>query len=315
MAIYHMSAQVLTRSAGASAVASAAYRAGANLVDERTGERHDYQRRDGVAGAEIVAPDDAPQWARERSALWNAAEAAERRRNSQVAREVRVALPAELGDEARKELVREYAKRQFVEAGMVADIAYHDFGGENPHAHIQLTMRRIAGAGFAPKKERAWNAPELLEAWRAAWAEHANRALERAGSEERIDHRSLAAQRAEAIQRGQAERAEQLDREPGVHVGKAAWHQETDKGIQTERGGRMLAIADRNAERSKVRERMRTIDRLRQQLRRLRELGRRLTRSEGRLWSAARRLGLPERLQQREQLRQHRPDIEIGRGR
>lgn len=314
MAIYHLSAQVLSRSAGASAVAAAAYRAGENIVDERTGERHDYQRRAGVDGAEIVAPDDAPEWARERAALWNAAEAAERRRNSQVAREVRVAIPAELGGEARKELVREYARQQFAQAGMVADIAYHDFGGENPHAHIQLTMRQIEGQQFASHKERSWNAPERLEAWREAWAEHANRALERSGRAARIDHRSLAAQRAEALQRGESERAEQLDREPGIHVGKAAWHQETDKGVQTERGGRALAIAERNAERAQLREHMRTLERLRQQIRRLRELGRRLTRSEGRLWAVARRLGLPERLQQqREQPRPRGLEIERGR--
>ena len=319
MAIYHMSAQVLSRSAGASAVAAAAYRAGENIVDERTGERHDYRRRAGLDGAEIVAPDDAPAWARERAALWNAVEAAEGRRNSRVAREVRVAIPGELDGEAGRELVREYARQQFAQAGMVADIAYHDFGGENPHAHILLTTRRLEGDGWAASKERGWNASEQLEAWRAAWAEHANRALERAGSGERIDHRSLAAQRAEALQRGDSERAEQLDREPGIHVGKAAWHQETDKGIQTERGGRALAIADRNAERAELREGLRTIERLRQQLRRLRELGRRLTRSEGRLWAAARKLGLPERQQQRERAqrleppRAHGPELERGR--
>ena len=313
MAIYHMSVQVLSRSAGDSAVAAAAYRAGERIVDERTGEVHEYGRRGDVDHAEIIAPADAPEWARDRGRLWNAVEAAEARRNSRVAREVRVAIPGELGGEAGRELVREYARAEFAARGMVADVAWHGGGGENPHAHILLTTRQLEGDGWAACKERGWNASEQLEAWRAAWAEHANRALERAGHAERIDHRSLSAQRAEALARGDAEAAERLDREPGIHVGKAAWHQETDKGIRTERGGRALAIADRNAERAQLREHMRTLDRLRQQLRRLRELGRRLTRSEGRLWAAARRLGLPERQQQPEQPRERGLEIERGR--
>ena len=106
------------RSNGASAVA-AVYRAGKAVEDERIGERHDYSRRSGVEGSKIHAPD----WARDRSELWNAAEQAEGREDSQVAREVEVAQPVELFKEQRQGLVQGFAQREFVEHGMVADIA------------------------------------------------------------------------------------------------------------------------------------------------------------------------------------------------
>ena len=289
MAIYHLSAQALSRSSGASAVAAAAYRSGESLSDERTGERHDYERRSGVEGAEIVAPDDAPRWALDRQQLWNAAEAAERRKNSQVAREVRVAIPAELDDRSRKELVRKFAKEQFADRGMVADVAYHDFAGENPHAHILLTMRRLDGAGFAKTKERSWNAKETLQGWRKAWERDANRVLERCGSVERIDCRTLKAQRSEALECGDPEAAERLDREPTIHLGKAAAHMGV-RGIETERLERAERIEDRNRERRRAREASKLIDQLRAQLRQIRQWARRLRAVERKLRAARERL-------------------------
>lgn len=239
MAIYHFNAQALSRSSGASAVAAAAYRSGKDLTDERTGERHNYSHRSGVDHAEIIAPDQAPDWVQDRAQLWNAAEAAERRRDSQVAREVRVALPSELEGQEQRDLVREFCRQEFAGQGMVADVAYHDSGGENPHAHILLTMRRIEGQGFG-KKAREWNGKERLNGWRESWADHANRALARAGRWERVDHRTLKAQRQDALQRGDLKVAEWLNREPQVHLGKAA-HMEA-KGIKTDRGRRFLEI-------------------------------------------------------------------------
>ena len=222
MAIYHMHAAVISRARGGSAVAAAAYRSGEKLVDERTGESHDYSRRDGVDGAEIVAPEGAPEWVRDRERLWNEAEAAEKRKDSQVAREVRVALPRELDPDHRRELVREFAKAEFAERGMVADVSYHDGNSGNPHAHILLTTRELNSDGFGAK-DRSWNSKELLSGWREQWAGSANRALDRAGSRERIDHRTLAEQRDEALERGHTIRAEKLDRDPEIHLGKAAW--------------------------------------------------------------------------------------------
>ena len=222
MAIYHMHATVISRASGGSAVAAAAYRSGEKLIDARTGEQHDYSRRDGVDGAEIIAPEGAPDWVRDRDRLWNSGEDAEKRKDSQVAREVRVALPRELDPEQRRELVRGFVQAEFAGRGMVADVSYHDGNSVNPHAHILLTTRELNSDGFGGK-DRSWNSKELLSGWREQWAESANRALERSGRAERIDHRTLAAQRAEAIERGQGVRAEKLDRDPEIHLGKSAW--------------------------------------------------------------------------------------------
>jgi len=240
MAIYHLRATMISRSAGRSATAAAAYRVGERIEDHRTGLVFDYRARGGVDHVEILAPAHAPEWAQDRAALWNAVEAAETRKNSQVAREIRVALPAELDHGQRVELVRAFCQRQFVDRGMVAGIALHAPGREgddrNHHAHILLTTREIAAEGFTTKN-RDWNAVEVLEGWREAWAQDANLALELAGHAERIDHRTLEAQRIEALElahvaqeQGQeAEalehtvRAVALDRPPLPQLSAGAW--------------------------------------------------------------------------------------------
>ena len=255
MAIYHMGAMVISRGSGGSAVAAAAYRSGERIGDERTGEMHDYARRSGVDGTEIIAPEGAPDWVRDRSRLWNEAEAAEKRKDSQVAREVRVALPSELYQQQRRDLVREYVRAEFTDRGMVADVAYHGGYGDNPHAHIMLTTRTLRAEGFGAK-DRSWNGKERLAEWREQWADHANRALELAGSSERIDHRTLAAQRAEAIQRGDIERADALDREPQIHLGKASSALRR-RGEGNERTRRNDRICARNRNRAQKRSRLR----------------------------------------------------------
>ena len=145
MAIYHLRASMISRSAGRSATGAAAYRAGELIHDARTGLDFDYRARSGVTHVEILAPAHAPAWVHDRAALWNRVEAAETRKNSQLAREVRVALPAELSHEQRVELVRDFCQRSFVDRGMVADIALHAPGltgdERNHHAHILLTTR------------------------------------------------------------------------------------------------------------------------------------------------------------------------------
>jgi hypothetical protein len=231
---------MISRSAGRSATAAAAYRSATHIEDHRTGLSFDYRARSGVDHVEILAPAHAPEWAQDRAALWNAVEAAETRKNSQVAREIRVALPAELDQAQRAELVRDFCQRQFVDRGMVADIALHAPGREgddrNHHAHILLTTREIAAEGFTTKN-RDWNAVEVLEGWREAWAQDANLALELAGHGERIDHRTLEAQRIEALELASASegrgdeaealhhtvRAVALDRPPLPQLSAGAW--------------------------------------------------------------------------------------------
>ena len=115
MAIYRLSAQIISRSAGRSAVNAAAYRAAEQLTDERLGREFSYERKAGVEHKEIFAPEGAPAWATDREKLWNAAEAAETRINSQTAREIQIALPVELSAEQQVELVRGFAREQFVD--------------------------------------------------------------------------------------------------------------------------------------------------------------------------------------------------------
>lgn len=164
MAIYHLSAQVIGRSAGRSSVAAAAYRAGERITDERTGHVHDYTKRQDIE-REIITPEGAPAWMQERARLWNAVEAVEKRKDAQVARELNIALPKELTPEQQREMVHRYVKEEMVSKGMVADVAIHRNDPNNPHAHIMTTMRDVSPEGFGTKN-REWNRTEQLEEWR-----------------------------------------------------------------------------------------------------------------------------------------------------
>ncbi len=219
---------------------AAAYRAGERLHDERTDVIHDYTRRRNI-DSWIQAPDGAPSWVHSRSDLWNRVEASEHRKDSQVCREINVALPVELGRERQDELVRGFVREQFTSRGMVADVAVHRGDEGNPHAHVMLTMRPLDADRFGPK-EREWNSTQTLQGWRESWSTHANRALERGGYEERIDHRSFA-------ERG-------VDREPTVHEGPDVREMER-RGIPTERGEWNRQVLARNAERDREEERRR----------------------------------------------------------
>ena len=196
MAIYHLHAKIVSRGAGRSVVAAAAYRAGAELRDEQVGLTFDYTKKSGVDHAEILAPDGAPAWVIDRGALWNAVEAVEKRKDAQLAREIEVALPIELTKAEQVALVRDFAMQQFVAKGMVVDLAVHRDNPDNPHAHLLLTTRQIGPDGFGAKR-RDWNDRAQLEQWREAWATLTNEHLLRAGHDVRIDHRTLEAQGSE----------------------------------------------------------------------------------------------------------------------
>lgn len=264
MAIYHLRATMISRSQGRSATAAIAYRVAERIEDRRTGLTFDYAARGGVDHTEILAPDHAPDWVRDRSELWNRVEESETRKNSQVAREVRVALPDELTHAQRVALVRDYAQAQFVDRGMVADIALHAPGREgderNHHAHILLTTREVDADGFTTKN-RDWNKVEVLEGWREAWARDSNAALERAGIEDRVDHRTLVAQRDEALELASAARergdegaelhetvrAMSLDRPPLPQLSLGAW-QLKERGIEVAAVHVWHEVKDRAAE-------------------------------------------------------------------
>jgi len=207
MAIYHLHAQIIKRSAGRSPVAAAAYRAGEKLHNEYDGITHDYTRKSGVVYSEIMLPENAPKEYADRSTLWNAVEKSEKRKDSQTAREIDIALPVEFDIQEQIELVRDYIKENFVDKGMCADFAIHDKQDGNPHAHIMLTTREVSADGFEGKN-RDWNKIELLEQWRENWADICNERLKSNGIDERIDHRTL--------------KAQGIDREPTIHIGAIA---------------------------------------------------------------------------------------------
>lgn len=196
MAIYHFSAQVISRSQGRSSVASSAYRSAEKLIDERTGLTHDFTRKSDVVDKAILLPENAPEWMRDREKLWNAVEQVEKRKDAQLAREINVALPRELSPEQNWALLTSFVQKEFVDHGMVADVAFHrgHKGGEDqPHGHVMLTLREVTPDGFG-QKNRTWNDRQLLNDWREHWADHCNRGLARQGYDLRIDHRTLEAQ-------------------------------------------------------------------------------------------------------------------------
>jgi Ti-type conjugative transfer relaxase TraA len=237
MAIYHLSVKVISRSAGRSAVAAAAYRSAGRLHDERIDRTHDFTNKGGVVHSEVLLPEGAPEHLSDREQLWNAVEASEKRKDAQLSREVEFAIPRELNREEGIRLAREFVQAEFVERGMIADLNVHwDIGADGlakPHAHIMLTMREVDEDGFGAKV-RDWNRTELIEQWRERWAEHVNQRLAELDIDARIDHRSLEAQG--------------IGLEPQDKIGPAASRME-GRGLEAERIEEHRAIAERNGAR------------------------------------------------------------------
>ncbi|NEK12844.1 Ti-type conjugative transfer relaxase TraA [Rhizobium leguminosarum] len=206
MAIYHFSMKPIARSGGRSAVASAAYRAAERLTNERDGLTHDFSNRTGVEHAEIVLPaGSSAYWAMKRSALWNAAERAEKRSDARIAREFEIALPHELTSDQRLALTRAFAEDLANRYGAAVDFAIHRPGEgsdiRNSHAHLMMTTRQVRETGLGDKtlleRENRWllanHLPPSqlqLKDLRQAWEHLANRHLAMAGHDIRIDHRS-----------------------------------------------------------------------------------------------------------------------------
>ncbi|WP_299592652.1 Ti-type conjugative transfer relaxase TraA [uncultured Tateyamaria sp.] len=220
MAIYHLSAQIIGKGGGRSAVAAAAYRHCARMEREETAEEIDYSRKGGNAHSEFALPKDAPDWiaafAEEHSApetsayFWNAVEANEGRIDAQLMREIVLALPVELTTEQNIELVRDFVSCELSAHGVVADWAYHDMA-DNPHVHLMTSLRSLTDEGFGAKRvpilgddgealrgsdgkiryKQFTGGMERLRGMRAAWAETQNHHLAKHGYDIRVDHRSF----------------------------------------------------------------------------------------------------------------------------
>ncbi|MBV9825371.1 MAG: MobA/MobL family protein [Alphaproteobacteria bacterium] len=250
MAIYSLQVKAISRSAGRSVVAAAAYRAAENIGDDRLGVVWDFTRKQGVLHSEIMIPADAPEWARDRAELWNAAERAEdkstRRSQGKTGRDIILAIPHELSDDERIAAVREFAGALVERYGVAVDFAVHapDRHGDqrNYHAHLLMTTRRIEADGFGAKTRELddyTRGPREIEAIRMMWERIGNRVLAEAGHDSRIDCRSFADQG--------------IDREATVHLGPVASGMER-KGEATDLGDRNRAAQARNAERDRLRD-------------------------------------------------------------
>ena len=267
MAIYHLAAKLISRKAGRSATAAAAYRAAERIHDERTGLTHDYTRKRGVEHRELLLPHGLTA---ERSAFWNAVELKNKRANARVAREFEIALPAELSAEQRQALARQFACRLVEHYGIAADVCLHaphrDGDQRNFHAHILTSDNVVNADGSLGNKCRdldgvartmAGDSRNAIDELREEWGRMANEALERAGRSERVDHRSHGMR--------------MIDAEPTEHQGPKVTHIERKARERaeadghsyeplTDRGADHLAILNRNAEKLReARERIATV--------------------------------------------------------
>jgi len=255
MASYHLSVKTIKRSAGRTATAAAAYRVGERIECQREGRIHDYTRKQGIEETFIIAPDNAPDWAQDRAALWNAAEASETRSNSVTAREWELSLPFEISAEVRSQITREFAEQLVSRYGVAVDVAIHAPNREgdqrNHHAHVLTTTRKLESEGFTTKTrvlDSAKTGGIEIDQMRGVWAELQNRALERAGEVERVDHRSLEKQRETALDRGDTLSADELDRDPELKLGPAANSMERREKAAAERDGReYVPLTERGA--------------------------------------------------------------------
>jgi Ti-type conjugative transfer relaxase TraA len=228
--MYHFRVKVIGRSSGRSAAGATAYRAGGRssasglayrvggvLSDPLTGQSYDYRAKGridrdgfGVLHVEVVAPQGARPWVFDLQSLLNRVEAAEKRKDAQLFRELEISLPRELSPEDHRALVKAFVEQHCVREGMVAVIAHHNEraadGGANPHVHVLLTMRALTPEGFG-NKVREWNNRERVGEWREAWAVLANEFLKARGHEPRLDHRSF--------------KERDISLEPDIYVGPA----------------------------------------------------------------------------------------------
>ena len=224
--------RVLSRTKKHNVVGAAAHQAGERLVDRRTGKVYDFAYKSPhVVHTEVLLPEGAAAWMRDRLTLWNAVERIEdghtRRETAQLAREVVLTLPRELPRAANIILAQVFCSAEFVARGMVCDFAIHEQRASDgliqPHVHGLLALREVTPQGFG-RKVRAWGSRELLTVWRERWASYVNVALAWSGVPERVDHRTL--------------KARGIAREPTRYRGRVRWKPVVGKELSTPRRAR-----------------------------------------------------------------------------
>ncbi|CAD7717356.1 hypothetical protein LMG31884_25580 [Xanthomonas hydrangeae] len=230
MAIYHATMKSFSRGNGDSSVAAAAYRAGFDLLDTSTGLGHNYSHRGGVDFHQMLAPRGAPEWCFDAQYFWNANEAAETRKNARVCREVEVSLPHQLDPHQRRVLALALGQllvERFQVAVLVAVHTPSKLGDQrNHHVHLLMSARQVGPGGLGERACAEFDARQgggtrALRQIRKDIATVINAHLKNAGNAARVDHRSLRAQAQEAARNGEFERARELTRRPGKHLGKA----------------------------------------------------------------------------------------------
>lgn len=218
MAIFHMSFSNISAGKGRSAIAGASYRSGEKLFDQKEGRSYFYARSV-MPESFILTPKNAPEWASDREKLWNEVERKDRRANSRYAKEFNVALPVELSEDEQKELLTKYVQENFVDEGMVADVAIHRDHPDNPHAHVMLTNRPFnpdgtwglkskrknildengnktyTGNSRFPRSRKVWlvdwDKKEKINQWRHNWAVSVNQVLEQKNIPDRVSEKSF----------------------------------------------------------------------------------------------------------------------------
>ena len=258
MRVIHFHAQYLKRSQGDSVIGYAAYCAGEKLRSQYDGRTHCRSRPD-VVFKTILLPPSAPRSYEDREVLWNAVEMAEGDK-AQLARIIDLALPVELAREEQTNLLLSYVQRTFVDQGMCADVAVHDKGDGNPHAHLILTLRSIGEDGsWQPKWKKNyildehgrkvydpvtkrykcgpsiplnnWSCQKNVEIWRREWAAACNREFRRKGLKTRVTHESY-------VRQG-------VHRQPQIHLGRRVMALE-QRGVHTDRGRKNREIIKKN---------------------------------------------------------------------
>ena len=265
MAIFHMSFSNISAGKGRSAIASAAYRSGKKLFDQKEGRSYFYARSV-MPESFILTPKNAPEWASDRERLWNEVERKDRRANSRYAKEFNVALPVELSEDEQKELLTKYVQENFVDEGMVADVAIHRDHPDNPHAHVMLTNRPFnpdgtwglkskrenildengnktyTGNSRFPRSRKVWlvdwDKKEKINQWRHNWAVSVNQVLEQKNIPDRISEKSFIEQgiddtpmQHEGINSKRYERKEFNQQVKGYRKAKASYKNNQEKVI------------------------------------------------------------------------------------